>query len=186
VRSVQRYIKRQFAAPKRRARRHVETPPGAQAQADWAEFPEVMIAGEVRPLHAFHLQPSHSRFEAVVWAEREDELSWLTVHNGGLRRLGGVVAAVIRIFTTNKGIRDWPEVLAGDEVLATAILDRLLQKSHVLQRVARPAGAPRWRHSPAFAYTERDAWNARTVCSRLAIDLTRRRWMYYCRPHWQF
>jgi DNA replication protein DnaC len=34
--------------------------------------------------------------------------------------------------TTNKGIRDWPEVLAGDEVLATAILDRLLHRSHVL------------------------------------------------------
>jgi DNA replication protein DnaC len=30
------------------------------------------------------------------------------------------------LITTNKGIRDWPEVLAGDEVLATAILDRLL------------------------------------------------------------
>jgi len=29
------------------------------------------------------------------------------------------------LITTNKGIKDWPEVLAGDEVLATAILDRL-------------------------------------------------------------
>jgi DNA replication protein DnaC len=36
------------------------------------------------------------------------------------------------LITTNKGIRDWPEVLAGDEVLATAILDRLLHKSNVL------------------------------------------------------
>ena len=36
------------------------------------------------------------------------------------------------LITTNKGIRDWPEVLAGDEVLATAILDRLLHRSHVL------------------------------------------------------
>ena len=34
--------------------------------------------------------------------------------------------------TTNKGIKDWPEMLAGDEVLATAILDRLLHVSHVL------------------------------------------------------
>ena len=30
------------------------------------------------------------------------------------------------------GIRDWPEIVAGDEVLATAILDRLLHRSHVL------------------------------------------------------
>ena len=36
------------------------------------------------------------------------------------------------IITTNKGIRDWPELLAGDEVLATAILDRLLHRAHVL------------------------------------------------------
>ena len=36
------------------------------------------------------------------------------------------------LVTTNKGIKDWPELFAGDEVLATAILDRLLHKSHVL------------------------------------------------------
>ena len=36
------------------------------------------------------------------------------------------------LITTNKGIKDRPEVLAGDEVLATAILDRLLHNSHVL------------------------------------------------------
>lgn len=36
------------------------------------------------------------------------------------------------MITTNKGIKDWPELLAGDEVLATAILDRLLHRSHVL------------------------------------------------------
>jgi DNA replication protein DnaC len=36
------------------------------------------------------------------------------------------------LITTNKGIREWPEILAGDEVLATAILDRLLHNSYVL------------------------------------------------------
>ena len=36
------------------------------------------------------------------------------------------------LITTNKGIQDWPELFAGDEVLATAILDRLLHHSHVL------------------------------------------------------
>jgi len=36
------------------------------------------------------------------------------------------------LITTNKGIKDWPEILAGDEVLATAILDRLLHNSHVV------------------------------------------------------
>src|SRR5690606_22913009 len=36
------------------------------------------------------------------------------------------------LITTNKGIKDWPELLAGDEVLATAILDRLLHHSQVI------------------------------------------------------
>jgi len=36
------------------------------------------------------------------------------------------------LITTNKGVADWPQVLAGDEVLATAILDRLLHRCHVL------------------------------------------------------
>ena len=36
------------------------------------------------------------------------------------------------LITTNKSVRDWTELLAGDEVLSTAILDRLLHRAHVL------------------------------------------------------
>lgn len=36
------------------------------------------------------------------------------------------------IVTTNKHVRDWPEVFAGDEILTTAILDRLLHHVHIL------------------------------------------------------
>lgn len=36
------------------------------------------------------------------------------------------------LITTNKAVKDWPEMLAGDEVMATALLDRLLHKCHVL------------------------------------------------------
>jgi DNA replication protein DnaC len=36
------------------------------------------------------------------------------------------------IITSNKSIRDWPAMLAGDEALATAILDRVLHHCHVL------------------------------------------------------
>lgn len=35
------------------------------------------------------------------------------------------------IITTNKSVKDWPEILAGDEVMATALLDRLLHHCHV-------------------------------------------------------
>jgi len=31
--------------------------------------------------------------------------------------------------TTNKSVKDWPGIFAGDEALAAAILDRLLHRS---------------------------------------------------------
>ena len=71
---MQRYVGR-TTRPRLRVRRRVETPPGAQAQGDWGEFPGVL--GERDDLQAFHLVLSHSRMEAVVWAARQDELAWL-------------------------------------------------------------------------------------------------------------
>ncbi len=47
-RAVQRYVRRHhYRPPRLRARRRVETPPGAQAQIDWGEFPGVRIRGTV-------------------------------------------------------------------------------------------------------------------------------------------
>ena len=36
------------------------------------------------------------------------------------------------VITTNKSVKDWAEVMAGDEVMTTALLDRLLHNCHVL------------------------------------------------------
>lgn len=94
LRSLQRYFRRHHPRPALRARRRVETPPGAQAQADWAEYRGVVLAGETITLYAFHLVLSHSRYEAIVWSPRKDLLSWLHVHNEAWRRLGGVAATV--------------------------------------------------------------------------------------------
>ena len=94
--SVQRYVRARFPQPKVRTRRRMETPPGAQGQVDWGEFPGVVVRGEPIDLHAFHLVLSHSRMEAIVWSERADQLAWLHVHNEALRRLGGV-PAVLRV-----------------------------------------------------------------------------------------
>jgi transposase len=94
--AVQRFVRAQYPKPRVRVRRRVETPPGAQAQADWAEFRGLVVAGAPRDLFAFQLVLSHSRFEAIVWSERTDELAWLSVHNAALRRLGGV-PGVIRV-----------------------------------------------------------------------------------------
>jgi len=94
LRSLQRYLRRVFPPPAKRARRRVETPPGAQAQADWAMFPRVWLGGRRRDLLAFLLQLSFSRGWALIWSERRDLLSWLHVHNAALTRLGGVPATI--------------------------------------------------------------------------------------------
>jgi transposase len=94
--AVQRFLRAQYPTPCIRARRRIETPPGAQAQADWAEFRGVVVGEAARDLFAFHLVLSHSRYEAIVWSESTDELGWLSVHNAALGRLGGV-PGVIRV-----------------------------------------------------------------------------------------
>ena len=94
LRSLQRFFKARYPAPKQRARRRVETPPGTQAQADWGEFRNLRIGGRDQTLYAFHLKLSHSRHGAIVWSPRKHELSWLSVHNDAFRKLGGVPAIV--------------------------------------------------------------------------------------------
>jgi len=94
LRSIQRYWARTYPAPAVRARRRVETPPGAQAQVDWAHFPAVVVAGIARDLVALHTVLSWSRKAAIVWSETKDMLAWLGCHTACFSRLGGVPATV--------------------------------------------------------------------------------------------
>jgi len=94
LKSVQRYFKRAYPAPAIRARRRVETPPGAQAQVDWAHFPGVVIDGVCVDLIALHMVLSWSRMEAIVWSPSKDMLSWLGCHSAAFARLGGVPATL--------------------------------------------------------------------------------------------
>lgn len=81
LRGLQRYFHDHFPRPAKRARRRVETPPGAQGQADWAEWPRAVIAGRVVYAYQFHLRLSHSRYGARVWSPRVDQQAWHDVHN---------------------------------------------------------------------------------------------------------
>ena len=94
LRSIQRYYAKHFPKPRRRARRRVETPPGAQAQADWALWPRLSIGGRQVYAYDFHLRLSHSRYGVRVWSPRKDQLAWHTVHNEAFRRLEGIPASV--------------------------------------------------------------------------------------------
>jgi transposase len=93
-RSVQRYYRKHFPRPRKRARRRVETPPGAQAQVDWDEYARLLVNGRYVRGYRFHMKLSHSRMAATVWSPRKDQLSWLTAHNEAFRKLEGIPATV--------------------------------------------------------------------------------------------
>lgn len=103
VRSVQRYVRARYARPKLKPFRRVETPPGAQGQVDWAEFPGVDVGKGPEKLFGFVMSLSHSRKRALVWSSRTDQLGWHHCHNEGFRRLDGVFA-VARIDNLKTGI----------------------------------------------------------------------------------
>lgn len=91
--SVLRFVRERYSKPPMRTYRRVETPPGAQTQTDWAEYPRVDVGRGPEPLHAFVMTLSHSRKPAVVWRRAETQLHWLAAHNEAFRRLGGIAAA---------------------------------------------------------------------------------------------
>lgn len=94
LRSIERYCAAHFEKPRLRARRRVETPPGAQAQVDWAHFPRVIVGGEEVDLFALDLELSFSRFGALIWSPRKDQLAWHHAHNEAFRRIDGIPATV--------------------------------------------------------------------------------------------
>ena len=65
-----------------------------------------------------------------------DEMGYETLDAGEASRLFRLINERHErgsvLITTNKAIREWPEVLAGDSVLASAILDRFLHRCVVL------------------------------------------------------
>jgi len=103
--SVRKFVRARYGRPPIRPFRRVETPPGAQSQSDWGEFPRVDLGDAFGPttVYAFVMVLSHSRKEAVVWSRSMDQLAWHQVHNEAYRRLGGV-AAINRIDNLKTGI----------------------------------------------------------------------------------
>lgn len=159
LRGLQRWFRKHHPRPARRARRRVETPPGAQAQADWAEWPRVWVGGRAVRAHLFHLRLSYSRYGARVWSPRCDQLAWHQVHNEGLRRLGGVPASV-RIdnlaTAVRRGAGAWGELNPSYRRYARAVRFHIdlcpVRHPQAKGKVERGIGADRaWRE-----VTERD------------------------------
>ena len=101
--SVRKYCRETFPAPKKRPFRRIETPPGAQTQSDWLETTIAIGDGEQQKLYGFVMTLSHSRKTAVVWSRSMNQLAWHRVHNEAFLRLGGV-AAVNRIDNLKTGV----------------------------------------------------------------------------------
>jgi transposase len=95
--------KRYPAAPVQPVRR-VETPPGAQVQADWLETSFFFEDSQSeRKIYGLLLTLSHSRGKALVWRESMDLPSWLQGHNECYLRLGGI-PAIERIDNLKTGV----------------------------------------------------------------------------------
>jgi transposase len=101
--SVLRYVRAVYPRPKLRPFRRVETPPGAQAQVDWGEFSGVDIGDGPQKLYGLFMVLSHSRYEAVIWCRRMDQLAWHHAHNEAFRRFNGI-PAVVRLDNLKTGI----------------------------------------------------------------------------------
>lgn len=108
-----RFVAKHYGRPARRPFRRVETPPGVQAQVDWMEEREVLVAGERETIYGFVMTLSHSRRAAVVWCRSMNQTSWHHAHNEAFKRLGGI-PAVVRIDNlktgVSKGAGAWGEV----------------------------------------------------------------------------
>ena len=123
--SVRKYTRRHFPAPKVRPFRRVETPPGAQSQSDWFDVcVDIGDADGPVKLHGFVMVLSHSRKEAVIWSRSMDQLAWHHCHNEAYLRLGGV-AAVNRIDNLKTGMQSgagaWGTVNARYETYAKSM-----------------------------------------------------------------
>lgn len=87
--AVVRHLRRKHGAPRVRALRRVETPPGVQAQHDWYEV-ETMVAGRLERLQVLSGTLSHSRAR-FSWVSRDQtQLSWHAGHLALFERYGGV------------------------------------------------------------------------------------------------
>ena len=128
--SVRKFVRERFPAPKQRPFRRIETPPGAQTQSDWMEA-SIHIGDELpghrvaengtTKLYGFVMMLSHSRKTAVIWSRSMKQLSWHRVHNEAFERLGGV-AAVNRIDNLKTGVSHgagpWGEINANYQAYA--------------------------------------------------------------------
>lgn len=181
--SVLRFVRTHYPKPRLRPFRRVETPPGAQAQADWGEFPGIDIGDGPQTLYGFVLVLSHCRREVLIWCRCMDQLAWHHAHTEAFRRLGGI-PAVVRIDNLKTGVGQgagpWGQLNAAYRSYARGLgfhIDACLprcpedkgkveNKVGVLKRRLRLAGQPFNGLPDLQAWTDQDleVWDQRRIC----------------------
>jgi transposase len=72
-----------------------ETPPGQQAQVDWASCGRIWHQDRLRPLSAFVMTLGYSRRQYVEFTTRQDMETFLRCHVNAFRYFGGVLGEVL-------------------------------------------------------------------------------------------
>jgi len=95
----------------------IETPPGELAQVDWKEDVQFQIGA-----------PGN-------WVTLVDELGYQVLDRQEVHLFFQFVSARYlkgsTIITSNRSVKDWVQVFAGDQMATTAILDRLFHRAHL-------------------------------------------------------
>jgi transposase len=92
---VRRYVAKIRAPRQRKAYLRVETEPGEQAQVDWGSFGQLRIGATQRPLSAFAMVLSWSRFLYVDFALDQQADTFLRMHQRAFAAFGGVPKKVL-------------------------------------------------------------------------------------------
>lgn len=85
-----KYVQNLRPAAKPTAFIRVETPPGKQAQADWAEFPKTRLADDIIDLHCFVITLSYSRNIFMEFCTDEKQQTFQNCHIHAFEYFGGV------------------------------------------------------------------------------------------------
>jgi transposase len=72
-----------------------ETPPGEQAQVDWAHVGMIQVDGRPRKLYAFVMVLSHSRCRFVRFTVEADAAAFVRLHKEAFEELGGFPRTVL-------------------------------------------------------------------------------------------
>lgn len=100
---------RPYRPVKETAVKRFETDPGEQAQVDWGHCGRIFHEGKLKPLYAFAMTLSYSRYLYVEFTTRQDTTTFLRCHVNAFSFFGGVTEELLYDNTKSATIRRFLE-----------------------------------------------------------------------------